>query len=814
MFHNWDQFTPSNEGLTPLHGGRDSTKETTRPAIEDDMKANIYIVDGLVTMLFYPFRVFKLLSADSKKAKSFFFPLGTKVAFLPLMSFFMYLSGLGVAVQLYNVPTARNLRDLFVDHVSIGEPIVAISLYAAIATIVAAAVSHHPRFVRWEKEINSVLESVPFAQLRAPGSITYSAGITPIGESTRVEHIGVGDLATPTHYNQHVMSGLEATGGSSQRLLAGGHSPPPMPLSGNQPAMSSVIPTTVVGSAHVEYETLNSPNPRKYVPFSHILFDEVPPLTDERLHFIYEAAEWFEPQKQNRQHLDRSLAFFKEVWTKQQAEAIDKQLQRRRNRSTAARDIPDEDQGGLELVLVNPETAEWKPSDLFKFCIGDRIRRNEQMPELEVSFDGQHTVGTDQTYAISNRMWHEECALYCVDGGADTHQWQAIEALFDVVEEYAMDGTIVQPRRGDKEVATESLLLAFSGREMLRRLDVYSNGNVSSSENAMHVPLWIIAVEFLVAVLLSLSPMVVRILQGGGLYAKGSIGDFLCAFPSVFLSSLSVTTMFLFLSTTDRSIQNLHDIVDGFTEVTLGSASNKWYPVLNWYEVTNIRTWYVLREHILSCFKVHYNSRLAACFTTMILAAAWSFFALGFCLTFPSRGKPTADGWVLESLLISLPILCWLIGIFGKANEVNEMCFAHRSTLAKIQAALEEEIMLVASRQVTKMGATGTLPSQLLATQNSSSTSQGSSQRLSGPSNISLAIHKNADLQYLLDAKALLDDVRFAIDLEEPPLHPFGLNVNHHIVQFIGCAIAVNIGALLLVGSGFVLINTRWKLIM
>lgn len=889
--------TPRATGLTPYSNVPLDFNETgalgdvdyngnnadvSKTALEEQMNSGIYIVDGIVTMLFFPFRLPKLLGADSRKSKSFFFPLGHKLTCIPVMSLIMWLCAFGIGLQLNNsVYDARNLRTLdnveFI--VSIGDAIVAITMFGGVAFVVAAAVSHHPRFVRWSQEVKNVLEAVPFTILSScqfrqhRGDDTMLEDLTPLHAITpKTACSGAGThSADPSSaatavsnplpsvfMNEHgslsaspnarpppAQSNPSRNVGSTvqphanpssvvrEMLETSQHSPPPEPLGGtvrlhesnmyDNPAShirSITIPLPRGGQN--EFQTLDDPIPRRYVPFTHILLDEIPPLRDENMHFVYDGAEWFEPQRQNRQKLDQSLALFRDVWTQQQREELDAQLERRRQRINAAgpsaqsarhaqgdRD-EQEDIQAAHFAVINADSAEWKPSDLFKFTLGDRVRRNEELLHMEVSLDGERAVQPGETFIISNRMWHENCALYCVEGAVETHQWQAIEALFDCVDEESG----AHGRKIDKAITVENMLLAMSGRDILRRFDVYNNGNVSASEGAMRLAPWVVAAYVVSCAALSLVPTFVRVLQGGGLFATRTLANFICAFGPIVLFTLCGASLMVFLSTTRRSVDNYDDAMDSFTEVTLGSASNKWYPVLNWFETTNIRTWFHLRQHILTSYEVHYNSRLAASFTVLMLASSWVWFVFVYAFTYPDRGQPTADGWLFEVSLICLPMLIELFRIFEHAASVNEVCVSHRALLAQIQVALDEELMLVGARTVNKNPA---LQAALLSTlsQSSQSQSTGSSAaaaaaKVQGLSNLTIA-NRSYDFQFLLDAKMLLDDVRFAVEHHLEPLRPFGFAANRHLVQYIGITIVVNVVGAAMVVAGFVLNSSRWK---
>ncbi|CUG94181.1 transmembrane protein, putative [Bodo saltans] len=269
----------------------------------------------------------------------------------------------------------------------------------------------------------------------------------------------------------------------------------------------------------------------------------------------------------------------------------------------------------------------------------------------------------------------------------------------------------------------------------------------------------------------------------------------------------------VFLTTTRRSVANYDDCVDSFTEVTLGSSSNKWYPVLNWFETVNIRTWFHLRQHILTTYEVHYNSRLAACFTILLLVSSWTWFVVVYAFTYPNRQRPTADGWIFQVSMVCFPILVELLRIFDHAASVNEFSQSHRALLAQIQVALDEELMLVGARTVNKNPALQqallTTMTQTSASQSTGSSAAAAAAKIQGLSNVTIA-NRNNDFQFILDSKLLLDDVHFAVQHHLAPLRPFGLTVNRHLVQYIVITLIINIVGTAMVLAGFVLNPSRW----
>jgi hypothetical protein len=839
--------------------------DVSKEALEEQMSTGIYIVDGLITMLFFPLRLPKLLGVDKRKAKSFFFPLGHKLTCVPFMSLMMWLCAFGIGAQLYrSTYDVRDLRTLTnVPYiVSIGDAIVAVTMFGGVASVVAAAVSHHPRFVRWSQETTTIFESIPFSL--GPANPTFvrfneTQDYNDLHELTALDDLQavpgpasapgpganlLGASANEQRGNPLPSVFLDGNGsliaksngptGGVREMLDGNFSPPPEPLAATVRLNDHHLydnPNSYIRTMQIpamprrgisEFQTLDDPIPRRYIPFTHILMDEVPPLKDETMHFVYDGAEWFEPQRQNRLQLDRSLALFRDVWTTQQKQELDAQLERRRQRlaapptappsardaMTEAEEIDDDaDLAAAHFAVINADSAEWKPSDLFKFTLGDRILRNNDLLHLQVSFDGETSVQPGETFVVSNRMWHENCALYCIEGASDTHQWQAIEALFECVEETG------RVRKIDKAITSENMLLAMSGRDILRRTDSYNNGNMSASETVIFVEPWVVAAYGVCATLLSLVPTIIRALQGGGLYAEPTLPNVALVIGSIVLFAMCTTSIMVFLTTTRRSVANYDDNVDSFTEVTMGSSSNKWYPVLNWFETINIRTWFHLRQHILTTYEVHYNSRLAACFTILLLASSWSWFVVVYAFTYPDRQRPTADGWILQVCIVCIPILVELLRIFDHAASVNEFCLSHTAILAQIQVALDEELMLVGARTVNKNPA---LQQALLTTMTQASVSQstGSSAaaaaaKIQGLSNVTIANRSN-DFQFLLDSKLLLDDVHFAVQHHLAPLRPFGLTVNRHLVQYIMITLIINVVGTSMVLAGFALNSERW----
>jgi hypothetical protein len=901
----YDEDDFSNYGETEmmdLRVDRDASVEFT---LEEPLAAAPFLVDGLLTGIFFPLRqIISLFCEKSDNAYSkpqvviagqpgaaggaggrargegqslmwlLSFPFGSKIACMPLLAFLFWGCALAMGIQLRYGLDPSDLRTLNTVeiNVSIGDAVVAMTTYGAVVLLAACAIAHHPSVTsRWGVQD---LWNEPFQQSVLP------CDLPPQSRPQTTDFTGA-----PSQGSDNMAIGPSAAAGgggvggadSNQGLLDD---------NGIPQRKNSVHQGTSLRGAGEELTTLQGPKPRRYAPFMHVLLDEVPPLTtsseadldDDQddaasvaqrharssLYFLYDIADWFEPQRLNREDIDESLKLFKKVWTDERHAEVERHLARRRKMlareaakkaaangeggdgsrpGTASRPRTSggtgsrpgtaggEDLGGTitaaDVALLNPNAIEWRASDVFKFTIGDRIRRNDEHPELQVCFDGLNCITTDDTFIISNRMWANRCALYCVEGAADTHQWQAVESLFEVVEDLTLQlaaglGNDRNPRKADRVVSIEMMLLGMSGREMLRRIDVFGNGNVSGSVGGSSVPAVSIVFGLLLAVILSVIPLAVRVLQGGGLHAKGSIGDLLCAYLPIFLSTLCITSLLAVMESIRRSLTNLEEALVSFTEMTLGAGPRQWAPVLNWYETVNIRSWFLLRQHILGAYHHHVNARVAGVALVMLgFCATWSSFGIGYGLT-SKYSPPLMDGWAIQALTISLVIVIWCTRNLSHAIVINDVVLSHRRHLAKVQAALEEEIMLVMARvaattttNVTMGGglasiaaisaAGGTMRSQRSGASRASSAA--SSHRQSA---VTLAT-RNSDLQLLLDAKALLEDVRFAIQSMQPPISPFGFTISITHFHFCLAVTLVNVVALAMALAGVVQLSWRWK---
>ena len=890
----YDEDEFSNYGETEimdLRVDRDSSVEFT---LEEPLAAAPFLVDGLLTGIFFPLRqIFSLFCEKSSNAYSkpqvviagqekggrrdqggqslmwlLSFPFGSKICCMPLLSLLFWGCALAMGIQLrYGLDPSdlRTLRTVEIN-VSIGDSIVAMTTFGAVVLLAACAIAHHPSVTsRWGVQD---IWNEPFQQSMLPCDLPPQHSRPQTTDFT----------GAPSTLSDNMAIGPSAAAGGDSQALLDENGNPVAPQRKN-----SLHQGTSLRGAGEELTTLHGPKPRRYAPFMHVLLDEVPPLTTSNeanideddeddvatvtqrqaqssLYFLYDTADWFEPQRLNREDIDESLKLFKKVWTDERHAEVERHLARRRKMlareaakkaaaeggsegsrpGTASRPrtgggsrpgtAGGEDLGGTitaaDVALLNPNAIEWRASDVFKFTIGDRIRRNDEHPEMQVCFDGEHSITTDDTFIVSNRMWANRCALYCVEGAADTHQWQAVESLFDVVEDLTLQlaaglGNDRNPRKADRVVSIEMMLLGMSGRDVLRRIDVFGNGNVSGSVGGSSVPAVSIIFGLLLAVILAVIPLCVRILQGGGLHAKGSIGDLLCAYLPIFLSTLSITCILAIMESIRRSLTNLEEALISFTEMTLGAGPRQWAPVLNWYETVNIRSWFLLRQHILGAYHHHVNARVSGVALVMLgFCATWSSFGIGFGLT-SQYSPPLLDGWAIQALTISLVIVIWCTRNLSHAIVINEVVYSHQRHLAKVQAALEEEIMLVMARVAATATTTGGMGGALASIAAMSAAGGTMRSQRSGVSRASSATSarqsavtmatRNSDLQLLLDAKALLEDVRFAIQAMRAPISPFGFTISINHFHFCLAVTLINIVALAMALAGVVQLSWRWQ---